>query len=414
MKHWLLAFVLFAACRPAAPPAAPQRPPEPPPPALAPHLARLEALAHGGPQPPAPTLVAQWREMAELAFGADSADRRLAVRAANALRDEPGARWALEDALGHADAAVRRGVLTLLGELGLQASLPPLLMRLKYEPDPQARLDVIAALTRLGNGAGLEELAASFARPDLAEAAGALAIDALRRAGTEPGENPTWDQLRTGIDALHDTWRRTGQVPPLAAGTAEPELLAARFATHLVALTGFQLRPVDDARFVLSRSGTLGLEMLRPCLLASEPFLRTHSLEIVRDLGVAASPLTDAVLPLLGDPLTRADAVRTLGRLRAVAVAPRLREWLAHENLEVRCAAAGALGPIGDRTALPTLRQFVDDPKAPMDLRVQAAFSLAILELDRPGYRFLLRQLDAGDYHEPTLRELLDAVDRWK
>ncbi|MCA8967269.1 MAG: HEAT repeat domain-containing protein, partial [Planctomycetes bacterium] len=94
--------------------------------------------------------------------------------------------------------------------------------------------------------------------------------------------------------------------------------------------------------------------------------------------------------------------------------APLVRERLHHPDFEVRCAAAGALGPIGDRDAIPELQRLMNDAATPMDLRVQAAFSLAVFELQRPGYRFLQQHLQAGDYHEPTLRELIDAVDRWR
>ncbi|MCB9885482.1 MAG: HEAT repeat domain-containing protein [Planctomycetes bacterium] len=406
---------LFAACqKPASKTPAPPAFVDPPPPALQPHQAELERLASGGPHAPDATHLHQYVEMCELAFGADNSDRRLAARSAAALRDEASARWGLEEALTHADPAVRIGALDVLGELGLQASLPPLLMRLKYELDPQPRLAVLRALARLGNGAGLAELVASFARPDLAQNAGVYAIEILRLAGKDPGEAPSWEQLGAAVTELADEWATTGAVRSLPAPKAEPELLTVRLARHLAALNGFQLRPVDDTRFVLSRAGTLGLELLRPCLLAEEPYLRSHGLEIARQLGVVGAPLADAVHALLGDKLTRAEAVRTLGRLRAVQFAPLVRERLHHPDFEVRCAAAGALGPIGDRDAIPELQRLMNDAATPMDLRVQAAFSLAVFELQRPGYRFLQQHLQAGDYHEPTLRELIDAVDRWR
>lgn len=415
MRALLPLLTLLAAChKPASAPPAPPQFVDPPAPTLQPHQAELERLASGGPQPPERAHLNQLLEMCELAFGSNNADRRLAARSASALRDDAAARWALEEALTHDDAAVRIGALDLLGELRLQASIPPLLMRLKYELTPQPRLAVLRALARLGNGAGLAELVASFARTDLAENAGAYAIEVLRLAGKEPGEAPSWEQLGAALNALADEWTTTGAVASLPAPKAEPDLLLVRFARHLAALSGFQLRPVDDTRFVLSHAGTAGLSLLRPCLLAQEPLLRSHSLEIVRQLGVVGAPLRDAVQQLLGDKLTRAEAVRTLGRLRAIEFAPLVRERLQHPDFEVRCAAAGALGPIGDKGAIPALQQLMNDAATPMDLRVQAAFSLAVFELERPGYRFLQQHLQEGDYHAPTLRELLDAVDRWR
>lgn len=185
-------------------------------------------------------------------------------------------------------------------------------------------------------------------------------------------------------------------------------------AQRLLALTEFQLRPVDDTRFILARTGRAGLPLLRLAASAAEPHLRTHALEVLRELGPAAASAVDDVLPLLHDPLTRADAVRTLGALRAVAAAPFLRPWLTHRDLELRTAVAAALGPIGDHGAEPLLRARMQDAAESMDVRVAAAFSLAILERDRPGARFLRARLEADDYHAPTVRELLDRAEAWR
>lgn len=410
----VLLLALAACGRPTAAPPTPAPLSDPPPPRLVAHEAALTKLAASGPVPPDAKKLAELAELAALAFGGEASDRRLASRSHAALRDDPAARWGLEIAIRHDDVAIRRGALALLAEQPRQASWPDLLMRLKYELQPFARLDVLRALALHGNAAGLAELAASFQRSDLADQAGAYAIEILQKCGRDPGTAPSWEQLGQGLLELAREWTDTGRAAALPQPTPEPELLRARLARHLAALNGFQLRPVDDARFVVSRSGGLGLELVAPCVLAQEALLRSHSLEICQQLGVVAAPLTEAVLSLLGDPLTRAEAVRTLGRLRATQAAPRIRAWLDHPALEVRCAAAGALGPLGDRSAIGVLRGLMDDGKQPMDLRVQAAFSLAIFELDRPGRAFLQARRQDGSYHEPTLSELLDTVDRWR
>jgi hypothetical protein len=69
---------------------------------------------------------------------------------------------------------------------------------------------------------------------------------------------------------------------------------------------------------------------------------------------------------------------------------------------------------MGDRGSEPQLRALLDDPKEAMDVRVQAAFSIALFERDRPGVRFLRERLQAKDYHEPTVRELLDRAESWR
>jgi hypothetical protein len=56
----------------------------------------------------------------------------------------------------------------------------------------------------------------------------------------------------------------------------------------------------------------------------------------------------------------------------------------------------------------------MDDTAESMDVRVQAAFSIALFERERPGMRFLRERLQARDYHEPTVRELIDRAEAWR
>jgi HEAT repeat protein len=133
---------------------------------------------------------------------------------------------------------------------------------------------------------------------------------------------------------------------------------------------------------------------------------------VVRGLGRAAAPLEGQVLPLLADPLVRGEAARALGELGARPALPHLLQWLQSPDAELRTAAAMALGPLGDRSAVPPLQQRLDDAKEAMDVRVAAAFSLALFENDRPARRFLLERKQKVDYHAPTIDELLDRVER--
>ncbi|MCA8972554.1 MAG: hypothetical protein KDC95_22390, partial [Planctomycetes bacterium] len=53
----------------------------------------------------------------------------------------------------------------------------------------------------------------------------------------------------------------------------------------------------------------------------------------------------------------------------------------------------------------------MDETQA-MDLRVAAAGSLALLELDRPWWNWLVSQRKNETYHKDTLDEMLDEIDR--
>lgn len=378
---------------------------------LTPVLARFQELAKAAPPIPSADELAPANALLESAF-VDLGDHRLQTKSRSALLAEPLVGPALEAALEHEIDAIRQGAAFELGSLARPAALVPLLKRLKYEPDKTVRVWVADALVRRGCGSGLAELLSALREPTTADLAGQRAIDILRVAGHDLPDPPTWDAIAQGLRRIQQRWHATGTVrddlPVIDDATR------GRLAQLMCALEGFQLRPVDDARFMLARSGAAALPLLREACAASEPYLRTHTLEVLRDLGHAGQDLASEVLPLLDDPLTRTDAARALAAMGAHAAVPHLLAWLRGPDPELRTAAAQALGPIGDRSTLPELRARMDDANETMDVRVMAAFSVALFELDRPGYRFLQDLRDRGAYHEPTLAELIDRIDRAK
>ena len=123
---------------------------------------------------------------------------------------------------------------------------------------------------------------------------------------------------------------------------------------------------------------------------------------------MACAPL----LALLADQLLAPAAIRALGAVRATDSIAHVRPRLDDRSLEVRCAAAGTLGLLGDRDSIPRLRALWQDPQQPADLRVEAAFSLAVFELERPALDYLRRLRADGGYHGPMLDRLLERLDR--
>lgn len=380
-----------------------------PSPQLVPKLEHFRALAAAGPQPPDDGRLRELRELLQAAFVPGAATARMAALARRSLLESEGARPVLEEALGHDDAEVRAQAAFELGRLGEQAAVLPLVLRMKYEADgdtPVVLAWIADALMRLGNRSGLPHLIGLIARADTAQLAGQRAIEICAAAGLDAGATPSWDDLTAALRRLHDEWRAAGTGPPVDAATH------ARIAAHLVALEDFQLRGVDEARYVLARLGQAPVALLREALHASEPYLRTHALEILRELGPAGAAAAPDVAALLGDELTRADAARALGRIGARDAVPHLLTCLRAGDLELRAAAAGALGPLGDRAAIAPLRAMHADQNHTLDVRVQAAFSLALLEPDGGTRAWLETLLATGDYHGPTLQELLDRIAR--
>ncbi len=406
-----VAALLAASCG-GDPQGSPQAPVMPVPP-LRSMLAELKALA-ATLQPPAPAVQRELRDLGDLALQLVEADTRTAARAERALREHTDAWWVLEPALPHERVEVRRRAAWLCGQSGQTVLQLPLLLRLKYELDAETVVWVADALCRLGNDTGLSWLDAAIASAATAEAAGASAIEALRARGVALPDQPTWDQVRAALRAQHANWRAGGTSAFACAPPPEAALLA-RLATQVVTTESTLLRPVDDARFVLTRAGKLAVPLLTRTLAASEPYLRTMALQVLADLGTAAAESAAAVMPLLGDPLTGSYAVRTLGEIGAASALPSLRPLLTNVDIELRAAAAQALGMLRDETSREPLRQRLADPAETMDVRVGAAFGLLCFGADGPAEAFLAEREAKKDYHEPTLarlRERLAALRR--
>jgi hypothetical protein len=369
---------------------------------------RFRALAAEAPAAPSEARAQELRELVEAAYGPESG-AALATRARRALLEADDGILGLEAALWHPDAELQVRAAFELGRLGREASALPLLQRMQEESivNPTSRLGVwlARALSDLGNHSVLPELALRMDDARTAEEAGEQAIEICRRNGIEPSESPTWDELRAGLTALHRAWRERGFV-----GDALPELdpaTRARIAHHLANLEQFELRSVDDAKYALSRLGVLAVPFVIEAVHASEPYVRVHALEILRDLGPAARSAGEAVLPLLGDELSRTYAAEALGRIGYPAAAPHLTARLDHPDLELRAKVAEALCDIADPAAIRALRAVFADAAQPLDVRVYAAFALAKATGEAEPRDWLVQRRELGEYHVATLDELL-------
>lgn len=380
---------------------------------LHPMLAELRKLAAQKTAPDDKTQK-QLREYADIALQLVEADKRTQSLVQRSLLEHEHAWFVLEPALVHSDLAVRQRAAWLCG-LSNQAVLQvPLLKRLKYELDPNGLIWVADALAKLGNDSGLMWLASAFGREETANEAGRMAIEALQARGVEVPDEPSWQDLGQLLQAQVDHWNRTGTSSLKDAAAPAEQPLIARLAQHLQTPEGTQLRPVDDARFVLTRLGKHGVPMLVRTLQAEEHYLRTMPLQVLAELGTAASQATDAIVPLLGDPLTSSYAVRALGQIGATKTIPYLRPMLEDRDTELRAAATEALGLLGDKDSLSQLEARLRDDNEQLDVRVGAAFGLLCLGAHEEATKYLDEREANKDFHEPTLirlRERLDARD---
>lgn len=413
----VVALALVAACDRAA-----QDAPLPSLPPFAPRdvLTPMRALAAQVSPAPDERTARSLAELVDLAWRPEAADARTQQRTLRALLEHAAADFALEAGLAHEHAAVRSQCAFQLGERGRVAAIPILLVRVRQdEKDGEVMAWLIDALSKLGCLGALDRLVPLFDVEASAARAGALAIDVLKRAGRDPGEGAGWAQLAMAITALHDEWRRSGVAPGASAAAGAPAgvpsldeldpLLRARLAQCVVDLADQNLRPVDNARWVFSRIGRRGLPFVAEILHADHEYVRRYGVEIAGELRRSAGPIGDAVAALLADPFTGALATRALGGVAHPAALPHLLARLRHQDPDVRVGAASGLGLLGDPAAFDALRARLDDPQETVDVKVHAAWSLAVLS---PGDRYLTERLRAKDYHEPTLLELADELAR--
>lgn len=376
---------------------------------LAPQLDALKRLAASRPAADAAELRAA-TEFAELAVGLVETDERTTLRAERALLEHPAVLAALAPLLAHEQPAVRTRAAWLLGRSGQPLAQFPLLLRLKDETDATTVYWIAEALLRCGNDTGLDWLLAGMQHDATAEAAGLVAIEVCRALDLPLAEQPTYAELQDHLRPLAEHWRRTGIGRRRGVPPPDPAAVDAIVAAHLIATEGTQLRPVDEARFVLTRSGRLALPLLQRVLSAAEPYLRTMALQVLAGIGPPAHEAADAVLPLLGDPLTASYAIRTLGEIGAGMAAKHLRARLTVPDSELRAAAAAALGLLRDQQALPPLRSLLAADGEPADVRVQAAFAVLCFGRDQAAEDYLLERQRQGDYHAPTLQRLRERL----
>lgn len=400
--------LLVAACG-GPPPEEPQGPSLPPP-QLAPLLDTLKQLQASQPLPDEATQ-RELTELADIALGVVETDQRLAGRAERSLLEHPDGWFPLERALEHDDVGVRRRAAWFCGRSGQTFLLLPLLLRLKYEKDPEAVVWVADALEQLGNDEGLAWLESAMTVDATAQIAGERAIEICRDRDQELTGSPTYDELRARMREQYATWRRTGVGGRKGVAAPAGPQLDARLARHLATPENLYMRPIDDARFVLTRAGKVGVPMLTRTLSASEHYLRTMVLQILVVLGPCARDAGPAVLALLPDPKTALYAVRALGEIGDTDAIPYLRPLLGSFDTELRSAATQALGLLGDEASRAALVALMADETEAMDVRVGAAFALCCLGGDDAAAKAFLDQREQrADYHLPTLQLLREKL----
>ena len=294
--------------------------------------------------------------------------RAAAVELLGAVGSEAAANRLLTLTRDSSEPWLRAHAAWRLASCGSDHVVPGLVLRLKYEKDPDAFLWVASTLGRLGCLAGLGGLLELAARDDgrAGQAAAELA------AVVEPLGVPAEEALRlwSGIDA-----EALPLPPPSDAQLREVWDLVLDMSGET-----FQLRPVDDARYVLSRLGPWCAREVASALTDEDPWLRLHCAQVLETMGPRARGVEGELLRVLDEPGVGAAAAEALGRVGSPSAVPALVERIGEgTGHELRVGAVRALGTLGlpeGAGALRTLFEELTEPGAPQDLRMAAATSL--------------------------------------
>jgi HEAT repeat protein len=379
---------------------------------------------------PDPALQAQIADRAHLqgklralALADIAADPNAAIAAADALLSDAAAsdearRSALEvlggiDTPAAARALARRVDIqtshapwiraTAAFELGRQSFdgiVPEMCAQLKYETDGETVVWIAALLAKHKNFCGLDGLRVLAVRgltPEVQDHARAMLAEIASAAGF------------ADADALYAAWNSAdpeGRVP-----REEPSAeLRAEIWRRVAALGVFDLKLVDDARFVLSRSPWWVVDVLTQALHEEAPQLRTCVAQSLERMGARASSACPALVQALEETrMAPAVATALAGIGCADALGPLVRCTQPGHDAELRHSAARALGVLGSQRAIDTLSELLAKADTP-DLRQTAAEALVGLGKGELGAPLLVECLTRPGADHDTAEA---ALERW-
>ncbi len=249
-----------------------------------------------------------------------------------------------------------------LGATSQDQVVPRLVLCLKYESDHETAVAIADSLSRRGNLAGLEALFV-VAREGQGAELRARASEVLDRLRQDLG-CAEWSEIERA-------WREgDGSRLPPPPRSPRYQLAVWRWIAELGA---WQLRGVDDARFVLARLGGDDSRALSEALSDESLYVRVHAAQCLERMGPRGRAAGPALVLALEDPALAPQAAAALGALRFAPAEAVLRTRLSGASpLDLRVAAARALGRIEPAELEGVLRPLLA-PDEPPDLRAAAA-----------------------------------------
>lgn len=235
--------------------------------------------------------------------------------------------------------------------------VPGLLLCLRYETNNEAVIYIARALAHHRNFSGLDALYV-VSREDPAENLRQAALLALSELASAAGYADAAE--------LYRAWKngdaRLGDAPFSPAHELEVWRILKLFGE-------WQLRPVDDGRFVLSLEHHKVTPLLVAALDDENRYVRVHAAQCLERLGGRAASAGPRLLELIDDPQMSEQVMLALGALRyAPGEAALLERASPARTLEIRMSATQALGALALASSEAPLRAHLTE-KLPSDLR---------------------------------------------
>lgn len=282
-------------------------------------------------------------------------------RQAYQVFDGKGAPWVTSVMLSlvegrDADQEMKAAAYAWLREFGIEAMVPRLTLRLKYEKDWPANVEIAFGLLRFGCGAGLDPLVIILRTEegikDL-EYARWAAIEGLAalppKYGWTPGANfdDDWHRLLE----VDEVWLRTHLLGGFEHSQETSRAYRAEVWKTLAKFQSQRLRPVDDARYVLARQPTWAFDAIVQTTYDEVGYVREHALQTLDWIGAPVGRwaqdtdfgLYAKLAPLLGDGRLRGRVLEAMGASGLPIMQEAILPWLREGNLEESTAAADAL-----------------------------------------------------------------------
>lgn len=294
----------------------------------------------------APPEASAWLGRHALDEDAPEPERYLALEVLARRGGEADALALMDVAEGALVAGLRAGAYWRLGSLPHDGVLPRLVLRLKYETDWEAVLWLGWSLCQHGLYSGLDGLlAVARGAPDAA--LGAQAADEARQLAEDVGV--------ASAEELLAMWHR-GEVPPLAAPVRRSLHYQLELWRWLERLDGFQLRSVDDCRFLMARLDGVAAAVLAEALLDTSSYVRLGAAQSLARMGPRGSVAVPVLTAQLDDSELGPWMAAALGQLGVPAAREPLEARLECEGSGAMCvAAARALGHLGLAESVPAL-----------------------------------------------------------